>query len=87
MVRFTIDRELVEKLLSTNEMVELCDESGRLIRRIPAELNRAEEGSLLEGWKQLTPDITPEEFQQLRDSDNWEGMTTPEVIDQLRNRS
>ncbi len=87
MVRFTIDQELVEKLLSTSETVELCDESGRLIRRIPPELNRAEEGSSLEGWKQLTPDIGPDEYRQLRDSDNWEGMTTPEVIDQLRNRS
>lgn len=86
MVRFTIDQELVEKLLSTSEAIELCDASGRLVRRIPPELNRAEEGSLLEGWKQLTLDITPEEFQQLRDSDNWEGISTPEVIDQLRNR-
>ncbi len=87
MVRITIDRELVEKLLSTNGMVELCDESGRLVRRIPAGPKQTEQGSEHEGWKQLTPGIPPEEYQQLRDSDNWEGLTTPEVIDQLRNQS
>jgi len=86
MVRFTIDQELVEKLLSTNEMVELCDESGRLVRRILPELNPSQNDPSFGRGKQLPSDMSPEEYQRLRDSDNWDGMSTSEAIDYLRNQ-
>jgi len=34
MVRITIDQKLADKLLATDETVELCDASGRLIGKV-----------------------------------------------------
>jgi hypothetical protein len=37
MVRITIDEELQRKLLSSGEVVELCDEAGKLLGRLPVQ--------------------------------------------------
>ena len=87
MIRITIDDEQKKKLLDANGIVELCDETGHVVRRLLPELNQAPNGSTFNDEKQLTPDITSEEYQRLRDSDNWEGMSTSEAINALRNRS
>jgi len=81
MVRITIDKEMQEKILDSDGLVELCDESGRLLGQFfPHKKNP------LEGWEPITPEPSEEELEESRKYDG-PGMTTSELIDHLRNRS
>ncbi len=79
MVRFTIDQELVKKLLSTSEAIELCDTSGRLVRRIPAEPTQQDTQGQ---WPPL-PKLSEEEFER-RCNDPGPWLTTEEFKQKLR---
>lgn len=87
MIRITIDSEVKKKLLSSNNIIELCDQEGQTLFRVRSDQNMLSENPSIDGWKKLTPDISADQFRQLQESDNWNGLTTPEVIDQLRNPS
>ncbi len=80
MVRITIDRELVEKLRSADEAVELCDESGRLIARAEP-LPQATQDQ----WSPL-PKLSEEKFER-RCNDPGPWLTTEEFKQKLRERS
>lgn len=81
MVRITIDDALKEKLLGSGDVVELCDESGRLLGRI---LPQKEDP--LEGWTPLMPELSEEEYQR-RLASNEPGLTTEQLKERLRNMS
>lgn len=74
MVRITIDAEMREKLLSSGEIVELCDESGEVLGRItPRNARIAQE------YTRLAADFTDEELKASRE-DQRPGMSTAELI-------
>lgn len=80
MVRITIDEELKQRLLSSGEVVELCDESGRLLGRILPHRDAP-----TKGWEPLTPEPTEEELRRSREYDG-PGMTTDELLAHLRRK-
>lgn len=83
MVRITIDKATQEKLLSSGEIVELVDESGRLLGRItPHDLD------LLKGRNAAGRDYTEEELDQLSEQAEQAGaeggITSEELMARLR---
>ena len=87
MIRIIVDNNLKEKLMSADEVIELCDESGETVFRVRPDQNLLSPNPSCKDWTRVTPDISTEEFQRLRDCDDWEGKTTSEVLDQLKDRS
>ncbi|MEN1679135.1 MAG: hypothetical protein AAGJ46_06050 [Planctomycetota bacterium] len=81
MVRITIDEETRKKLLASGEVVELIDESGKLLGRV---LPHKEDS--LDGWVPITPELSDEEYQRRMHSDG-PTMTTEELLQHLRSRS
>jgi hypothetical protein len=81
MTRITIDDDLRAKLLNFREDLELCDEGGFVIARV----QRSTPWNDPENWIELTPDITEEEWERIRNSDD-PGITTQELIDHLKGR-
>ena len=80
MVRITIDEELRNRLLSSGEIVELCDESGKLLARLlPHKENP------LDGWEAVTPEPTEEELREAYEYDG-PGMTSKELLAHLRRK-
>ena len=79
MVRITIDKETQNKLFShSGPMIELCDESGKLLDRLlPGDDNP------LAGWVPTHPLPTPEELKRAAEYDG-PGITTNELIARLR---
>lgn len=78
MIRITIDEDLRKKLFSSGEVVELCDASGKLLGRIyPVKADP------LEGWEQLTPEVSEEEYRRRMEYDG-PGMTTDELLAYLK---
>ena len=80
MVRITIDRELVAKLLSTDEAVELCDESGKLVARAEPLSQKNEDP------RSLFPELTAEEIDR-RCNKPGPWLTTEELLQGLRELS
>ena len=78
MVRITIDEEMRDKLLSSGEIVELCDESGRVLGMV-----LPQQDNPLEGWTPITPDFTEEELQRRCESEG-PTISTQELIARLR---
>jgi hypothetical protein len=81
MKRITLDAELREKLGNLSEDLELCDEHGYVV----AHVQRSTPWNDPENWIELTPDITDEEWERIRNSDD-PGITTQELIDHLKGR-
>ena len=79
MVRRTIDNEL-KKLLEGDDIVELVDESGKLIGRFLPQIE-----GFPEGWEPVTPEYTDEELQKLSEYDG-PGLTTEELLARLRGK-
>lgn len=79
MTRITIDKQLREKLLNFREDLELCDEQGCVIARV----QRSTPWNDPDNWTQLTPELTEEEWEAIRKSDN-PGITTKELLDHLK---
>ena len=79
MTRVTIDNELKQKLLNSDGIVELYDESGNLVGRAAPNQN---EGIV---WDEVFPELTDEEVQKRLNSSE-PGLTTEEVKEFLRNR-
>ncbi len=78
MTQITLDANLAIKLHSVNEVVELCDPSGRVLGRfLPAP-----DPALYEG---LESPISQEELQR-RKKAKGKTYTTPEVLAQLEKR-
>ena len=82
MVRITIDEELRRKLFPTKstEIVELVDESGKLVGRLLPEA-----GFAPEGWEPITPIPTEEELRR-RAAYEGPGISTDELIKRLRSK-
>lgn len=78
MVRITIDEEMKKKLLVSNEIIELYDDSGKLLARVLPEVEDP-----LKGLTPITPEFTEEELKR-RSEDNGPGITTEELIARLR---
>lgn len=55
MVRITIDAEMQKKLLATGDVVELCDDSGKLLGRL-----FPEKDDPLAGMVPITPELSEE---------------------------
>lgn len=80
MVRITINNDLKKKLLAADGMVELCDESGKLLAHaIP------NQSQIPPGWVPMTPELSDEELARRMEYDG-PGMTTEELIDHLRKK-
>ena len=80
MVRLTLDKEMQDKLLVSDEVIELYDTAGKLLGRIlPATKD------LLEGWEPLTPELSDEELKR-RMEDDGPCITTDELIARLRGK-
>lgn len=79
MVRITIDEKLKEQLLASGSVVELCDESGKLVARaLPAPPQATDPWALF-------PELTEEEIQS-RCNSNEPGLTTDQVKQHLLQR-
>lgn len=79
MTRVTVDDDLCKKLLNFVADLELCDDQGRVIARVQPSTPWNDP----ENWTELAPDITDEEWQQIRESGAF-GITTQELIDHLK---
>jgi hypothetical protein len=75
MSRIIVDAALREKLSGLTEVVELCDESGRVLGRFLPKLDRAH-------YENLEPQISKEELQRRRQSKE-RTYTTAEVLAHL----
>ncbi|MEM6330431.1 MAG: hypothetical protein AAF790_09290 [Planctomycetota bacterium] len=82
MVRITIDEATRKKLFSSanGDVIELLDESGKLLGRIVPQAD-----NFPEGWEPLTPELTEEELQRRAEYEG-PGITTDELLARLRNR-
>lgn len=80
MVRITLDKEMQDKLLVSNEIIELYDASGKLLGRILPEAKNT-----LEGWEPLLPELSDEEIKRRTEYDG-PGLSTDEVIARLRGK-
>lgn len=78
MVQITIDNELKNKLLSSGEIVELRDASGKLLGRVFPEKDNP-----LEGMSPLTSEFSEEELKR-RSEENGPTITTQELIARLK---
>jgi hypothetical protein len=81
MTRITIDDDLRKKLLDFREDVDLCDDDGRVVARV----QRSTPWNDPANWEQLTPDISDEEWERIRNSAE-PGITTQELLDHLKRR-
>ncbi len=81
MVRITIDEALQKKLFSSQEIVELVDESGKLLGRLLPKVENP-----MEGWEPVSPPLSEEELQRRLASDE-PGLSTKQVIEHLRSRT
>jgi hypothetical protein len=79
MTRITLDDELREKLLDFKDDVELCDNDGRVVARV----QRSTPWNDPDNWTELTPDITDEEWQRIKESGDF-GISTQELINHLK---
>ena len=75
MPRVTLDPALVAKLKNSLELVELCDESGKIIGRFHPVYDKA-------FYDQLQPEISNEELEK-RFASNERRYTTAEVLAHL----
>lgn len=81
MTRITADAELRSKLLNFTQDLEICDEKGQVVAR----LHRSTPLTDPESWIELTPDITDEEWERIRQTKDY-GITTQELLDHLKRR-
>lgn len=79
MVRITIDEQLKQKLLASDEPAELCDAAGNVIARARSVPQSAEDA------KSLFPELTREEIDR-RCDEAGEWLTTEEAINFLSSR-
>lgn len=77
MTRLTVDPDLRSKLHDLTELVELCDESGRVLARVVPAVDLSE-------YEPLVPQISDEELRR-RFASEEKGYTTAEVLLHLRN--
>jgi hypothetical protein len=81
MTRITADDVLRTKLFNFSRDLEICDEQGRVVARVQCSTPWNDPAY----WTEVTPDITDEEWQRLRESGDY-GVTTQELIDHLKRR-
>lgn len=81
MVRITISDEIKQQLLTSDGVVELCDEQGNTVVEMTL---RGKPNP--PGWVPMTPELTPEELQKRLEYDG-PGITTEELIKRLRAKS
>lgn len=74
MTRITFDSALRSRLLNSNELLELCDESGKVTARVHHVFNA-------EAWEPREPPISEEELDDREKSTVW--FTTAEVLNHL----
>jgi hypothetical protein len=79
MTRVTIDDDLRQKLLGLNKALELCDERGNVVARLQPSTPWTDP----DNWELLTPEVSEEELERLRNSDEPR-YTTQEVLDYLK---
>lgn len=79
MTRITADAELRSKLLNFSHDLEICDDQGRVVARVQCSTPWNDP----ENWEQLTPDISEEEWDRIRESKDY-GITTQELLDHLK---
>lgn len=75
MNKVLVDSELKRKLHDLAEPLELCDESGRVLRRYTPVIDWSQ-------WEPLTPDVSDEELDR-RAKSNERRYTTAEVLRHL----
>lgn len=81
MVRITIDKAMQEKLLVSNEMVGVFDESGQLLGQFLPHLKEPPEE-----WEPITPELSEEELKRRSEYDG-PGISTHELIARLKAKS
>jgi hypothetical protein len=81
MTRITADADLRSKLLNFSRDLEICDEEGRVMARVQCSAPWNDP----DNWEQLTPDITDEEWERIRQTKDY-GVTTQELLDHLKRR-
>jgi hypothetical protein len=75
MTRITLDAAAADKLRAADQIVEVCDPTGRVIGEFSPAFDPAE-------WEPITPEVTEEELQRREQSDTW--YTTEQVLAHLR---
>lgn len=78
MVRMTIDDDLQKKLLSSGDVVELYDNTGKLLARVLPELDDP-----MKGMVPLNPEILDDELSRRSENDG-PTITTNELISRLK---
>jgi hypothetical protein len=78
MIRINVDAEIRAKLQNPRENIEICDDDGQVL----ATFRRSTPLTDPENWEPLTPEVTEEELERLRNSDEPR-YTTQEVLDYL----
>jgi hypothetical protein len=81
MKRITLDAELRQRLGNLSDDVELCDDHGNVVARV----QRSTPWNDPDNWVELTPDITDEEWDRIRQTKDY-GVTTQELLDHLKRR-
>lgn len=79
MTRITVDDELRKRLRNFAEDLEICDEQGYVIAKVVRSTPLTDPGN----WEQLTPELSEEEWERIKDSDE-PGITTAELIAHLK---
>jgi hypothetical protein len=72
MTRITLDAAAADKLHAADQVVELCDPSGRLLGTFSPVVDLSE-------WEPLTPDVSEEELDR-REQSTERRYTTAEVL-------
>lgn len=78
MVRITIDEQLKKQFEAADGVIELCDESGKLVMQVTVAHR-----PIPEGWVPVTPEISEEELRRRAEYDG-PGLTTEELLARLR---
>lgn len=76
MTRVIVDAELLGKLRNLSELVELCDDRGRVLAQVVPSPN-------LQDYDPTEPPMSEEELARREASDKW--YSTEEVLQRLRN--
>ena len=79
MTRITLDEDLRRKLLNLTQDLEICDACGNVIARVVRSTPLTDP----DNWEQLGPELSEEEWERIKDSDN-PGVTTAELIAHLK---
>ena len=77
MTRITLDAALSSRLYELDQVVELCDPTGKVLGRFVPAVDTS-------GWEPVTPELGEEELLQREQSGDW--VTTDEVLARLQER-